>query len=161
MGDKIARLDASLVSGRAIHRGYNLHKAVFLRHLNAKPAEFTAGLFLHLVEVLGRQIAGVRVKRCEHAVDRRFDQLFGVNLFHILRADAFKDVAEQVKLLIDRDGLFRLLGDQRPGDLRRQDRACKRATKGRQCNLLHQSVIPLLRPDQRTIQLGSPRRHLA
>ena len=65
-------------------------------------AEFAAGLHLHVVEILRRQVAGMRVERGEHAVDRGLDQLLRFHLFDILGADALEDVAEQVKLFIDR-----------------------------------------------------------
>ena len=110
--------------GRAVHRRDDLDEAFFLRDLDAEAAELAAGLHLHVVEVVGGQVAGMRVERGEHAVDRGLDQLLGLDLLDILGADAFEDVAEQVELFVDRCDLLGLLRDQRAGDLRGQQRPC-------------------------------------
>ena len=59
----------------------------------------------------------MRIERCQHTVNRGFDQVGWLDLFNILGADSFKDVTEQIELFIDTrlSGLF--LCKKRPGDL--------------------------------------------
>ena len=101
MGDEVARQDPGLVCRGPVHRRDHLDKAFFLRHLDSKAAEFAFGIDLHLGKVFGRKIVGMRVKRGEHAVDRSADQVFGRNLFDILRTDPLEHIAEQIQLFID------------------------------------------------------------
>ena len=76
-------------AGRAVHRRDDLDEALFLGDLDPEAAEFAAGLHLHVVEVLRRQVAGMRVERGEHAVDRGLDQFVGRRpLRHTARGSA-------------------------------------------------------------------------
>ena len=98
MGDQIVRLHAGASGGGSVHRGDDLHDAVFHRDLDAEAAEFAARLRLHVAEILGVEESGVRIERTQHAVDGRFDQLRIVRLLDILRANVLENVAEQIEL---------------------------------------------------------------
>ena len=141
MADHVAGLDARLVGRGAVDGRDDLDETVLLRHLDADAAELALGLDLHRGKVLGVHIAGMRVQRGQHAANRRLDQLLAVGGFDILRADAFKHVAEQIQLFIDRFVLGRLLRDQGAGNLRRQHSACDNAAKCGQNHLLHPSSV--------------------
>ena len=101
MGDEIAGLDPGGICRGVVDRRHHLDEALFLGHLDAQTAELAPGLHPHVGGVIRRQIAGMRVERGQHAVDRGLDQLAFVDLLDILRANAFEDVAKQVKLLVD------------------------------------------------------------
>ena len=101
MRDEVARLNAGISRRSVVDGRDDFDEAFLLRNLDTKAAELATGLHPHVVEVILRQVAGMRVERGQHAVDRGLDQLLLVNLFDILRADAFKDVTEEVQLLID------------------------------------------------------------
>ena len=141
MGDEIARFDSCLRGRRAVDGGNNFDETLFLRHLDAKSAEFSARLVAHLQRVFRRQVAGVWIKRGKHAVDRGLYQLFGVDLFDVLRADAFKDVAEQIKLFINVAVLFSFLCQQGARNLRRGNYPCQRTAHGSHHELLHRLSI--------------------
>ena len=53
----------------------HLDHAVLHRDFDAEPAEFAAGLHLHVAEMLRIEIGRMRIERGQHAVDRRLDQL--------------------------------------------------------------------------------------
>ena len=142
MGDEIPRLDTRVIRRRAVDGRDDLHEALFLRDLDPQTAEFAACLDAHVGRVIGRQVAGMRIKRGEHPVDRRLDQFARVHLFDILRADAFEDVAEQVQLLVHVRGAGAFLRDQRAHELRGGHDACQCAAHGRHDYFFH-SVIPL------------------
>jgi hypothetical protein len=55
MGDEIARLDPGLVGGRVVDGRDDLDEALFLRDLDAQPAELAAGLHPHVGGVVGRR----------------------------------------------------------------------------------------------------------
>ncbi len=71
-------------AGRAVDRRDDLHAAVLLRDLDAEAAELALGLDPHVVEVVGRQVARMRVELGQHAVDRRLDQLLVVDLLDVV-----------------------------------------------------------------------------
>ena len=141
MGDEIARFDTRFRGRRTINRGNDFDETLFLRHLDAETAKFTTGLVAHLQRVFRRQVAGVWIKRGKHAVDRGLYQLFGVDLFDVLRADAFKDVAEQIKLFINVAVLFSFLCQQGARNLRRGNHPCQRTAHGSHHELLHRLSI--------------------
>src|SRR5262249_46844233 len=70
------------------------------RDLDAEAAELASGLHLHVAEALGIHVARVRIESGEHAVDRRFDQLAVVGLFHVVGPHALEHVAEQAELAV-------------------------------------------------------------
>ena len=45
----------------------------------------------------------MRIKRCQHAVNRRFYQLFIAHFFNIVGLGAFHNLAEQIKQLVGVD----------------------------------------------------------
>ena len=98
LGDDVVRHDAGLGGGRLVDRGHDLDEAVFHRDFDAEPAEFAAGLHLHVAEALGVHVARMRIEPGEHAVDRSFDQLAVVRLLDIFGAHPLEHVAEQVEL---------------------------------------------------------------
>src|SRR6266498_2619017 len=71
-----------------------------LAMMPALAAELASGLHLHVAEALGIHVARMRIEPRQHAVDRRFDQLAVVGLFHIVRPHPFEHVAEQAELPI-------------------------------------------------------------
>ena len=117
MSDEITGLNTCFAGRGAIDGRDHFDETLFLGDLNAKAAKFTAGLHAHIGGIIGRQVAGMGIKRGEHAVDCGFDQLFLINFFNILRADPFKDVAKQVQLFIDIGLRVVFLRQQRARDL--------------------------------------------
>ena len=96
MGDEVAGLDAGAV-GRGVVDGRNhLDPAVFHGHFNAQAAEFALGIDVHVLGVLGVQIAGMGIQRTKHAVQGRFHQLFIIDRLDIFGADLLKDVGKQI-----------------------------------------------------------------
>jgi len=77
MGDDVAGADARLGGRRLVDRRHDLDQAVFLRDLDAEPAELATDLDLHVAEALRVHVARMRIEPVEHAVDGRFDQLGG------------------------------------------------------------------------------------
>lgn len=53
MGDIVAGLDSGFGRRGAVHGRDHLDEALFLRDLDAEPAEFALGLHLHRVGILG------------------------------------------------------------------------------------------------------------
>jgi hypothetical protein len=78
----------------------------------------------------------MRVQRTEHPVDRGFDQLCLVNLFHICRPHPFENVAEQIKLAID-ISRSALLSAQRGADL-----GCKDSSRDQADRTGHNNISP-------------------
>ena len=144
MGDKVARLDTCLGCRGAVNRGNDFDKTFFLRHLDAKAAEFAARLHLHRRRVIRRQIAGMRIKRRQHAVNRRLDQFARLDLFDVLAANAFKDVAEQIQLFIDTRIGFAFLRKQGARNLRRCDGPCQRAAQSGHNEFFHSRLSILV-----------------
>ena len=93
-GDIISQIDGESV------QGMTLNQAVLHRDLDAEAAELAAGLHLHVAEALGVHIAGMRIKRCEHARDGRLNELLLIRLLDIVGADFFKHIAKEVEALI-------------------------------------------------------------
>ena len=60
--------------------------------------ELALGLDLHVAVFLGIEIAGMRVERGQHAVDRRLDQHLVGHLLDVFGADALEHVTEQLQL---------------------------------------------------------------
>jgi len=143
MGDQVPRLYARVIGGGAIHGGDDLDEALFHGDLDPQPAKGAAGLAAHLIEVVGRQVARMRIERGQHAVDRGLDQLFGSHFLDILGADAFEHVAEQVELLVHRTIALLLLRHQRTGHLRRQNHPGNDAADPGQNMFLHHASCSL------------------
>src|SRR6185312_14873673 len=99
-GDDVVGHDAGLRRRRIIDRRNHLDQPVFHRDFDAEPAEFSAGLHLHVAEALGIHVAGMRIEAGQHAADRGLDQLAVVGLLDIVAADPLEHVAEQIKLAI-------------------------------------------------------------
>ncbi len=154
MGDEITGFHTGGICGGAIHGGYDFDETFFLGHFNAQTAEFAACLFAHVVKISRRQEAGMRIKRRQHSVDCGFDQFGFVNFFDILAADAFKNVAKQIQLLVDIALFTGFLRQQRAGDLRSCDNPCERPGDCRQNKFLHQFVLYIARPGLQAV--GSP-----
>ena len=98
LGDDVVGQDAGLGGGRLVDRRHHLDQAVFHGDLDAEPAEFAAGLHLHVAEALGVHVARMRIEPGQHAVDRGFDQLGVVRLLDVVGAHALEHVAEQIEL---------------------------------------------------------------
>ena len=96
--DDVVGHDAGLGGGRLVDRRHHLDQAVFHGDLDAEPAEFAAGLHLHVPEALRIHVAGMRVEPGQHAVDRVLDQLAVVRLLDVVGAHALEHVAEQIEL---------------------------------------------------------------
>jgi hypothetical protein len=116
-GEEVAGLDASAEGGRAIHRGHDFHEAVLRGDFDAEAAVFAGSLGLHVLEVVGVEIAGVRVKRGEHAVDRGFDRFRLVEFGDVVGLRLGDDLGEQLELL---EGLRSLFGGVACWSLRRR-----------------------------------------
>ena len=100
IGDDVVGHDAGLRRRGVVDRRDHLDQAVFHRDLDAEPAEFTAGLHLHVAKTLRVHVAGMRIEAGQHARDRGFDQLAVVGLLDIVAAHALEHVAEQIELAI-------------------------------------------------------------
>jgi len=138
---------ARLGGRRLVDRRHDLDQAVFLRDLDAEPAELATDLNLHVAEALRVHVARMRIEPVEHAVDGRFDQLGVVRLLDVMRAHALKDVAEQTELAV---GVCpRRLGarpDRRHGRLGRKQGhggACRRAQENQESLAHHPRNLSL------------------
>ena len=98
--DDVVGHDAGLGRRRLVDRGHDLDQAVLHGDLDAEAAELASGLHLHVAEALGIHVARMRIESGQHAVDRRFDQLAVVGLFHVVGPHALEHVAEQAELAI-------------------------------------------------------------
>ena len=98
MGDDVAGHDAGLGGRGVVDRRHHLDQTVLHGDFDAEPAEFPAGLHLHVAEALGVHVARMRIQRIEHAVDGRFDQLAVIRLLDIVGAHALEHVPEQIEL---------------------------------------------------------------
>ncbi len=107
MGDQITGLQPGAGSGGVVDWRYNLDQPIFHRHFDPEPAEFAAGLNLHVVEVFRIQVIRVGVERGQHAVDRRLDQRVVADFVDIIGAHALEHLAEEVELLIGFTGVGR------------------------------------------------------
>ncbi|MDZ7713412.1 MAG: hypothetical protein U5L06_10000 [Rhodovibrio sp.] len=82
--DQVARLDVAGRGRRALDRGDHLDEAVLLLgHPQAEAAVFALSVHLHRLELLRREVAGVRVQVGHHAVDRGPDQLLAGHVFDV------------------------------------------------------------------------------
>ncbi len=100
MGDVVARLDTGIGRRGVIDRGDHLDEAVLHGDLNAETAKFAAGLDPHVAEIGFVQIAGMRIERCQHAVDCCLDQFLVGQFRHIFRPYPLQHITEQGQLLI-------------------------------------------------------------
>ena len=100
MGDQIVGLQAGARRRGVVDRRDHFYQPALHRHFDAQPAELAAGLDLHIGEVLGVQIVGMRVERGQHAVDRAFDQRVVLDFVDIAVAHQLEHIAEQVELLV-------------------------------------------------------------
>ena len=149
MSNEIARFDACIIGRRAVHGRDDLHEAFFLRHLDPKATKGAARLDLHLGGFCRGQISRMRVKRGQHPVDGRLDQVRFVDFLDILRTDPLENVAEKIQLLIDGRFSVRLLRQQGPCHLRRGNRPGQNASRCREYKLLHaQFSSPAVRRNQ-------------
>src|SRR5260221_379360 len=99
-GDDVVGHDAGLGRRRIIDRGDDLDQSVFHRDFDAEPAEFAAGLHLHVAEALGIHVARMRIEAGQHSADGRFDELAVVGFLDVVAADPFEHIAEQIELAI-------------------------------------------------------------
>ena len=137
MGDEIARLNTSLISRGVINRRNNFDKALFLRDFDAETTKFAPSLHPHIGGVLRRQIAGMWIKRTEHAVNGRLNQICGINLFNILPPNPFKNIAKQVQLLIYIGFLAIFLSQKWPSDLRCNKRSSQNTASNGHDDFVH------------------------
>jgi len=117
------------------------HKPVLRGDLDAETAVFAGGLRLHVLEVFRVEIGRVRVERGEHAVDRGFHGLVGVELGDVVGLGFRQNVSEQVELLGD----FGLLGGlvRRDGKRRNANGRCQQACSASRANR-HLRMLALL-----------------
>src|SRR5262249_32660773 len=94
MGDDVVGHDAGLGRRGVVDRRHDLDQAVLHGHFDAEAAELAAGLYLHVAEALGIHVARMRIEPGQHAVDRRFDELAVVGLFHIVRPHSLDHITE-------------------------------------------------------------------
>ncbi len=100
MGDQVARLQAGARRRGVVDRRDHLDQPALHRDFDAQPAELAAGLDLHVGEVLGVEIIGMRVERGQHAVDRALDQRVVLDVVDIAVAHQLEHITEQVELLV-------------------------------------------------------------
>src|SRR6266446_3408306 len=98
--DDVVGHDPGLGCRRVVDRGDDLDQAILHGDFDAEAAELAPGLHLHVAEALGIHVARMRIEPGQHAVDRRFDQLAVVGLFHVVGAHALEHIAEQAELAI-------------------------------------------------------------
>ena len=140
LGDDVVGHDAGLGGGRLVDRRHHLDQAVFHGDLDAEPAEFAAGLHLHVAEALRIHVAGMRIEPGQHAVDRGFDQLAVVRLLDVIGAHALEHVAEQIELPVGvRGRRFGARTDEDHVWLCREQRHCRtsRRAEENECGLAH------------------------
>ncbi|MGY4570613.1 hypothetical protein ACVWY5_003683 [Bradyrhizobium sp. USDA 3256] len=99
-GDHVARHDAGARGRRVVDRRHHLDEAVLHGDLDAEPAELAMRGLLHLRPALLVHVAGVRVERGDHAVDRALDELGVLGLLDVVGLDLLEHLAEQVELRI-------------------------------------------------------------
>ena len=97
MGDQIAGSQTGAMGRCVVDRRDHLDETVLHRDLDPEPADLAAALDLHFTEVLGVEVARMRVERGQHAVDRGLDQLLVGHIRDVVRAHPFEHVAEQVE----------------------------------------------------------------
>ena len=95
---KIAGLDAGARRRGVVDGRDHLDEAVIHDDLDAETAELALGLLLHVLEVLGRHVARMRIEAGEHAVDGVLQELLVGNVLDVVFAHAFEHVAEQLEL---------------------------------------------------------------
>ena len=88
------------VGRRVLGRGDDLDRAVLGRNGQAEPAVIAVGGGLELGEVGCLGIAGMRVERGQHAVDRALDQRMVVDLVDIVGAHPLEHADERLQLLV-------------------------------------------------------------
>src|ERR1700704_4022757 len=147
MGDDVAGANARLGGRSLVDRRHDLDQALFLRDLDAQPAELAARLDLPVAEALRVHVARMRIEPVEHPVDGRLDQLGVVRLFDIVRAHPFEDVAEQTELAVGiRPRRLGARADRRHGRLGRKQGhggACRRAHENQESLAHHPRTFSL------------------
>ena len=139
MRDQVGGLDAGAEGRRVLDRRDHLDQAVLAHgHLDSQAAELAAGLHLHFPEILGVEVARMGVHGRQHAGDGGFDQILIGRFLHVIRADPFEDVAEEVEKPV-RVGVVRF----RVGRLgqRRQQQAHRHGHQEQ--SMLHPLTLPL------------------
>ncbi|MEJ1964339.1 MAG: hypothetical protein WDO56_23470 [Gammaproteobacteria bacterium] len=96
--DEIAGLHAGLVGGRALDGTQHLHRRVFGHHFDAHARVGAHGGQPDLFELVGVEVGGMRVERCDHAANRFFHELLVVDFIDVLALDALVDFGEQPRL---------------------------------------------------------------
>ena len=96
--DHVAGEDAGPRGRGIVDRGDHLDHPFLHRDFDAQPAELAARLDLHVLEVLGAEIARMGIERGQHAVDGRLDQRAVIRALDIIGADAFEHIAEEIEL---------------------------------------------------------------
>ena len=99
-GNVIAGLEAGLGGGRIVDGRDHLDESVFHRHFDADAAELAFGLDLHVGEAFCVHVARMGIEARHHAFDGTVDQLVVLNRAHIVGADLFEGVAEEIELAI-------------------------------------------------------------
>ena len=79
----------------------DLDDALFHLHFDAEAAELAGGVFLHIGIVDRLHIAGMRIERGQHALERGVDEFALIGGLDIFGADSVKDAAEQLEIGID------------------------------------------------------------
>ena len=101
--------------GRIVDGRHDLDVSGFHGDFDAEAAELAFGLLLHLLETFRRHIAGVGIKRGEHAVDGVLDQVLIRDRLDVILAYPFEHIAEQLEVLIRIVGELRALAFGRIG----------------------------------------------
>src|SRR5664279_1220166 len=99
-GDNIARQYPRARGRGIVDWRHDLDRPVFLGDLNTKTTKLAASLNLHVAEALGVHVTRMRVKRTEHAVDRRLNELLLVRLLDIIGADFLENIAEEIEITV-------------------------------------------------------------
>ena len=161
MRDEVVRLDSGLCGGRFVDRRDDFYETVLHRDLDAEAAEFTLRVVLHVGEIIGVQVAGMGVERCQHPVDGGLDQLLLVHFLHIGGTGALEHVSEQVEIFVGRGGL-RFPDEARCAELRGERDAGGGAEQCGDQGLLHcastfRIICPPEGPNHSPGSMGAPR----
>src|SRR5262249_23777215 len=104
VGDDVIRHDAGFGCRRLVDWSDDLDQPVLHGHFDAETAELAARLHLHIAEALGVHIARMWIEPRQHSVDRRFNQLAVVGLFHVVRPYPLEHIPKQAYLAVGMGG---------------------------------------------------------